>query len=358
MKILFHLPPSTLDQCFAGADLERLQTRYEVVLPSRPAASDGPDAFARYAATGAAGPDHPELRLLQENFTRHAASVEAMVTGWGTPPMTVAMLDAARRLKVIVHAAGSIRGLLPAEVWTRGIRVGTANGALATGVAETTLGMIIAGLKGFFPARDWTRQGNWHDPRLGTDRVVTRELFGTIVGVISASKVGQHLIHLLRQFEVDILLHDPLVTEERARALGVRRVTLDELVRRSEVVTLHAPSLPSTRHLLRREHFRAMKDRAIFINTARGAIVDEAALVAELKTGRISAFIDVTDPEPPSKDHPFRTLPNVVLTPHIAGATSNGCRRQGRSAVDQLLEVADGRPMHGEVAAEMAPTMA
>ena len=95
-----------------------------------------------------------------------------------------------------------------------------------------------------------------------------------------------------------------------------------------------------------------MKRHAIFINTARGMIVDEPALVDELRTGRIFAFIDVTHPEPPRPDHPFRTLPNCVLLPHIAGAITNGVRRQGRSIVDQVMEFAEGKTMHGEITNE------
>ena len=101
-----------------------------------------------------------------------------------------------------------------------------------------------------------------------------------------------------------------------------------------------------------------MKRHAIFINTARGMIVDEPALCEELKTGRIFAFIDVTDPEPPRPDHPFRTLPNCVLTPHIAGAISNGCQRMGRSIVDQIFEFADGKKTHGEIRREQFEIMA
>ncbi|MBI4026372.1 MAG: hydroxyacid dehydrogenase [Verrucomicrobia bacterium] len=335
MKVLLHLPGGTLRQCFRSVDLDRLRQHHTIQLPS----------------------DKGGTALL-DDFNRHAGAAHVLITGWGTPDITPAMLEQASQLKAIVHSAGSIRQLAPAEVWQRGIRVATCNGALAIGVAETTLGMMISGLKGFFPGHAWTRNGHWHDPRLGTDHNVIRELFGVTIGVISASKVGLHVVSLLRNFEVEILLYDPFMTQDRAKEMGARLVSLEELMRLSDVVSLHAPALPATRHLLRREHFKAMKDHAIFINTSRGMIVDEAALIEELKTGRIFAFIDVTDPEPPAKDHPFRALPNVVLTPHIAGNASNGCFRQGRSAVDQVLEFAEGRRMHGEVTAEMCQVMA
>jgi phosphoglycerate dehydrogenase-like enzyme len=353
MKILFNLPPSTIARCFRKTDLDRLAGAHEVMLPPSIAAG----AFAELAASGKVSGKNPEIAALEAFTAERIGAAEVMVTGWGTPPISPESLGLAPKLKLIIHSAGSIKTLVPEEAWKRGICVGTCNGALAIGVAETTLGMILAGLKGFFPGRDWTRAGNWHDPKLGTARDVLREPFGVTVGVISASKVGQHVLKLLRAFELEVLLYDPFMKPERARELGATLVGLEELMKRSDVVTLHAPALPATRHLLKREHFRAMKEGAVFINTARGMIVDEVGMIEELKTGRISAFIDVTDPEPPTKDSPLRTLQNVVLTPHLAGHASNGCFRQGRSAVDQVLEFAAGKPMHGEVTLAMFATM-
>lgn len=353
MKVLFNLPPSTIERCFRKSDLARLAAAHEMVLPDFAAGG----AFAELAAKGRLTGDTPEVAALKAFVRKHLADAEAMVTGWGMIPLSAEDVAAAKKLRAIVHSAGSVKTLVPEEAWKRGVRVGTCNGALAIGVAETTLGMILCGLKGFFPSRDWTRAGNWHDPKLGTAREVVREPFGLTVGVISASKVGLHVLKLLRAFELEVLLYDPFMKPERAKELGAALVSLEELAKRSDVVTLHAPNLPATRHMLKREHFRAMKDGAVFINTARGAIVDEAAMVEELKGGRIFAFLDVTDPEPPAKDSPLRSLPNVVLTPHLAGHASNGCFRQGRSAVDQVLEFASGKPMHGEVTLAMLATM-
>jgi phosphoglycerate dehydrogenase-like enzyme len=333
MKILFHLPRATLERCFRARELERLQAQHEVVLPAQD--------FGHH-----------------RDWAAHARDAIAIVTGWGTPHISDEMLAQAPRLKVLVHSAGSTKTLLPHEFWSRGIRLGTANEALGIGVAETTVALIVAGLKGLFPLREETRAGRWLPKDHAPLGLPIRETYGSTIGLIGASKVGRHVVRLLKQFEVEILVSDPHLESVEAAALDVARVDLDTLLRRSDVVSLHAPALPSTRHMLSRDQFKAMKDKAIFINTARGMIVDEAALVEELKTGRIFAFIDVTNPEPPPADHPFRTLPNCVLFPHIAGAISNGCFRQGRSVVDQLLEFADGKTMHGEVTEEQFRIMA
>ena len=333
MKILFHLPLSMIEHCFVPADLQRLSEQHEVLLPTT--ADD-----------------------LASRFLQEVPVVQAVVTGWGTPPLTSEMLDAAPDLQLIVHAAGSIKSLVPADLWERGVRVSSCNGALAVGVAETTLGMIICGLKGLFPARDWARAGGWHDPKLGTEKVRVQEPFRKTIGIVSASKVGRHLIGLLRGFEMEILVTDPYLSDTDAAQIGVQRVSLQELCESSHVVTLHAPLLPATLGMMGAEQFAAMRDDAIFINTARGALVDEAALIAELERGRLFAFIDVTDPEPPRADHPFRRLDNVVLTPHLAGHAANGARRQGREAVEHLLDFARGLPLSGEVTPAMFAQMA
>lgn len=333
-KILLHLPLAMLNHCFTRKDLNRLRN-FDLILPK----TDDPAE-------------------LQRQWERFAPDLEIVLTGWDSPGITDAMLDQAPRLRAVIHAAGSIKPFIPASTWRRGVRVASCNDALGVGVAETTLGMMICGLKGFFPASAVTRQGGWQSDLLALETFKVRELYEVTIGVIGASRVGRHLIRLLKAFEVHCLLVDPHVDEHEARLLGVELVSLDELMERSDVVTLHAPALESTRGMLGEAQFRRMKDGAIFINTARGMIVDEPALIRELESGRIWALIDVTHPEPPGLDHKFRCLPNVILTPHISGALANGSFRMGRSAVEQVLELVRGEVMHGEISADKIAQLA
>ena len=157
---------------------------------------------------------------------------------------------------------------------------------------------------------------------------------------------------------MEILVSDPHLSLTDTDRLRVRKVPLEELLRTCDVVSLHAPALPETRHLLGAPELKLLRDGTIFINTARGVLVDTRALVAELQTGRIFAFIDVTDPEPPPADHPFRTLPNVILLPHITGPITNGCFRQGRLCVEQLIAFGNNTSVRGEVFREQAKIMA
>ncbi|MFN3982849.1 MAG: NAD(P)-dependent oxidoreductase [Caldilinea sp.] len=165
----------------------------------------------------------------------------------------------------------------------------------------------------------------------------------SVIGIVGASNVGRHVIELLRPFRAQALLYDPYVSDQEAERLGVTKVELPELVRRADILSLHAPAVPATYHMISRELLQQMKDDAVIINTARGALIDEPALVEELSKGRFFAFLDVTDPEPPVPDSPLRRLPNVVVTPHLAGCITD-CGHLGEMAVEELRRFFAGEP--------------
>lgn len=269
---------------------------------------------------------------------------DIVITSWGCPRLDGDILKAAPRLKLVLHAAGSVKGIVSPELREKRIRVSSSAEPLGKGVAETALGLTVISLKHIWQLSENTRQGEWNK-----DKDKVRELFGITVGVIGAGRVGRNYIRLLKNFDVDILLYDPTVTEEKAKILGVEKTGLETLMERSDVVSIHAPSIPETDKMINQERLARMKDHAVLINTARGSVVDEAALVKELAKGRLFACLDVTEPEPPASDHAFRSLPNVILTPHIAGAVNNGMLRIGKYVVEELQRYLEGRPMDGEV---------
>lgn len=260
---------------------------------------------------------------------------DACLTSWDVAPLDAGVLAAAPRLRAMAHMGGSVQRFVSEAVWQRGLHVTSAAPALARSVAETTVGLMIVGLKRVWPLARFVQEGGWRPSESETWLWPAREVHRKQVGVVAASHVGRHVIELLAPFGPRILLYDPFVSSEQAAALGVEQVELDELCRRADVVTLHAPAKPATRHLLDARRLALMKDDALLINTARGSLIDEAALVAELSRGRFFAFLDVTDPEPPVADSPLRRLPNVVVLPHIAGCIED-CTRLGELAVEEL----------------------
>lgn len=281
------------------------------------------------------------------------AGADFAITSWGCSKLTHDILRKAPGLRAVVHAAGTVKGIVTPDLWERGIRVSSGNGPLGKGVAETALGLTIASLKQMWQLTQTTRGGGWHE---GKDRI--RELYEVTVGVIGAGQAGRHYIRLLRHFDVTVMLYDPVLTAAQAAELGAVKAELAEVLAESDVVSIHAPSIPETYRMFNRERLASMKDSAILINTARGSIVDEEALVEELRKGRLFACLDVTDPEPPASDHPFRSLPNCILTPHIAGAVNNGVKRIGQFAIDEVKRMLAGEKLEGEVKQEQMSVLA
>ena len=272
------------------------------------------------------------------------AEIDILVTGWGCPMVTPEVVKAAPNLKLIAHAAGTVKYTLSPAVYAAGISVTHAADANAVPVAEFTLASIIFANKRVFEMRDLYRQ----DTTRRSSYALTNEPIGNyqrVVGLIGASRIGRKVARFLEAFDYTVLLSDPFVRPDDPITQSVELVELDTLMARSDVVSVHAPSLPTTREMIGAHQLKLMQNGATLINTARGAVIDEAALIAELQTGRIQAIIDVTDPEIPPEGSPLYTLPNVFLTPHIAGAIGTERLRLGEMVVDEIERFVSGRPM-------------
>lgn len=271
------------------------------------------------------------------------AEVEILITSWGAPGITVDILDRMPKLRAIVHAAGTVKGFVARETWGRDILVSTAASANAEPVAEFSLAMILlAGKNVPWISRDYVHRQAPIDREAEYSDIGN---FGTTVGIIGASRIGSRVIELLRPYDLEVLVHDPYLAKDRARDLGVRAVTLLELAERSDIVSIHAPSIPETDRMVSAEFLAALRPGATLINTARAALVDQDALLEHLSAGRIYAILDVTEPEVLPAGHPLYTLPNVFLTPHLAGSAGNELFRLGRSAVAEVARVVAGEPL-------------
>ena len=307
-----------------------------------PAAWRALDAFADVIHHD--GPEPADKASLLALLTE----ADACITSWDVAQLDAEVIAAAPRLRAMAHMGSSVKRFVSPALWAAGVRVTSAGLALAMDVAETTLGLMIVGMKRVWPLGQHVAAGGWRE----TPWWPARELFDKQVGIIGASNVGRHVIKLLQSFAVRVLVYDPFLLPEAAVRLGAELVELDELLRRADVVSLHAPAKPDTFHLLNAERLALMKDDALLINTARGTLIDEAALIAELSKGRFFAFLDVTDPEPPAADSPLRRLANVVVMPHIAGCIEN-CGRMGELAVEELRRVFAGEPAIYPITPEM-----
>jgi len=312
------------------------------------------EALARLEELGELVLNPGRERPTVQETAKLIAGAWGCVTSWGCQAMTGEILDAAPELGIIVYAAGSVKPIVTDAVWDRGITVTSSAAMIAVNVAEVTVGCLILGLKNVWGLDRVTHSGGWREEH---ERARSRVLNQATIGLIGAGHVGRKVLEYLRPFEVkEILLYDPYWTAEEVAELGATKVSLHELLRRSNAVTLHAPALPATRHMLSSDELRLMKDDAVLINTSRGQNIDEQALVSELERGRLLAFLDVTDPEPPAVESRLRSLPNVMLTPHVAGGSAN--TRMGDHAAEELRRFLAGEPPLHEVRWEMMDRMA
>ena len=280
--------------------------------------------------------------------------VDIILSGWGCPKLTAEFLAHAPRLKAIFYGAGSIRYFVTDAFWDRQIVVTTAYEANDIPVAEFTLAQILLSLKGYWQHVHWVKQtGGWweHLPSAG--------VYGSTVGLISLGMIGRMVAEHLKRFDVHVLAYDPFASVDTARQYNVELCALEEVFIRSDVVSLHTPWLPETERMITGKHFASMKKGASFINTARGAIVREDEMAAVLQERPdLYALLDVTYPEPPVPGSPLLQLPNVILSPHLAGADFAECKRNGQWMVDELKRYLNGKPLRFAVAREKAAIMA
>ncbi len=273
--------------------------------------------------------------------------VEAIFSGWGMMKMDAAFFERFPNLKVLFYGAGAVDRFITEEVWSRGVEISNANVANGTSVAEYTVAQILLCLKQAWSIALRIKQEQRY---LTLSHNQVTGAYGSTVGIISLGAIGRMVAERLRIAKVNIIAYDPHVSREQAQASGIELTTLDDLFRRADVITCHTPWLPETEGMLHGALFRSMKPNAAFINTARGAIVNEPDLCAVLRERPdLFAILDVTWPEPPALDSPLFTLPNLMLTPHIAGSMGHECWRMGRMMVEELDRWLAGEPLQHRV---------
>lgn len=295
-----------------------------------------------------------ERNWTSEELAQQIGGHDAVITGWGTPTFDAQVMAAAGQLRLIAHSAGSIKKMLPPAVFDSEVQVTHAAVAIAPAVAEMTMLLILLSLRQVHRQDRQIKAGApWHEAQY-----MGQELAGQRVGVVGAGYTGRCVIQLLRGWGAEVWVADPYLSGERAAALGVTKVTLDELFANCAIITMQAPPTDETYRMVTARHLAALPDGAIFVNTARSHTVDYDALLAELQSGRIQAALDVFDQEPLPADSPFLQLENVIVTPHTAGATRQARLRQGAVVVEEIERFFRGEPLQYAVTGEMLATMA
>jgi phosphoglycerate dehydrogenase-like enzyme len=277
------------------------------------------------------------------------AEAEVIFSGWGCPPFDDELLSAAPNLKMIFYGAGSVRGFTTPQLWARGIRVTSAWAANAVPVSEYCLAHILLALKCTLQHAALIRQNHTFT------RLPVPGGYRSTVGLVSLGMIGRLVAERLRTFDVDVVAYDPFVSSYP----GVTLLPLDELFRQSNVVSVHAPWLKETEGLITGAHLASMKPYSTLINSSRGAVINEPEMISVLqKRLDLEAILDVTYPEPPEPASALYTLPNVLLTGHIAGAMERECERMGALVLRELKHYLAGEDCEYEITQARAATMA
>lgn len=295
-----------------------------------------------------------DLRSAPERFQ----DTEIIFSTWGMPSLTEEEIRSfLPRLRAVFYAAGSVQGFAKPFL-ACGVKVFSAWAANGVPVAEYTVAQIVLANKGFYQTASLMKSGHARRAR-GVLSECYPGNYGVRVGLIGCGMIGSMVAEMLKSYEVEVAVFDPFLSCEKAERLGVRMLPLDELFATCQVVSNHLANNAQTRGMLGYTHFSAMLPYATFLNTGRGAQVVEDDLVRALtERPDLTAVLDVTCPEPPTEGHPFYTLPNCVLTPHIAGSKGNEVVRMAAYMAQELKLYLSGKPCRYEVSVAMLETMA
>jgi len=272
---------------------------------------------------------------------KKVGGAEILVTGWGHPRITAAVLDANPKLKLIAHSAGSVAGV-EIEAWKRGVKVTNVMRIMSFAVAEFSVCLMLNGLRRF---NAHVRPELKETSAFYTFGVGGFAMMGKRVGLVGLGIIGRQVIELLKPFRCEIVAYDPFVSAEKIAAFGAKKVELDELMQTSDVVSLHAPGTPATANIINESRLRMLKPGAVLVNTARGIIIDHDALARVAAEGKIGVYLDVTWPEPLPEGHALLGMENVTLTHHVAGPTHDQWPLLGGEAIDEVERCLKGEAL-------------
>ncbi len=286
-------------------------------------------------------PPYADSAVISEYLQQTAA--EGIVSRMGR--LDAAVMDAAPQLKVISKHGVGVDNIDIQAAADRGIPVLVATGANAVSVAEHAIALLLATVKRILPLDAGLRAGRWEKPGF-----LGGEIAGATMGLLGMGAIAQATGRMAKGLGLSLVGYDPYAPDSAFDSLGVVRCsTVEDMLAQSNILSLHCPLTDQTRGILNAEAIARMPANAYVINTARGGLIDETALVAAIQSGHLAgAGLDTFAVEPPAADHPFFAVPEIVLTPHIGGVTRQAGARVGVDAVRGIFQVLDGQPVAPE----------
>lgn len=278
--------------------------------------------------------------------------VDVCVTGWGCPRFEKSVLEGAQKLQLIAHTGGSVAPIVSDCLYDRGIKIISGNELYAESVAEGTLAYILSSLRNIPHYTEDMKNGGWRTTGFYNEGILDQS-----IGLVGFGMVAKYLVKMLAPFRNKIKVYDPHVRTDILAGYGVESASLEEIFSTCKIISLHAPKIPETYHLVNKQLLEMIPDGTILVNTARGSVVDENALIEELYKNRFKAVLDVYEVEPLPLDSALRKLDNVILIPHMAGPTLDRRKHVTMALIDDIKRFLRGERLKYEISREYAITM-
>ena len=290
--------------------------------------------------------------LTKEELIDKISDVDICITGWGHIQFDADIIEIAKKLKLIAHTGGSVGTLVSDCIYDKGIKVISGNKIFAESVAEGTIGYILCALRDIPYYSYDMKNGGWKK-----DDFYNEGLLDQSVGLVGFGTVSKYLTKMLKPFRVKIKTYDPYVKDEIILEYGVEKASLEEIFSTCKIISIHAPKIPETYHMIDRRLLEMIPRNSLLVNTARGNIIDEAAMAELLQEGKFKAVLDVYETEPLPSDSILRKLDNVILMPHMAGPTVDRRKYVTIALIEDIKNYLNGKPLEHEISREYAKLM-
>ncbi len=260
--------------------------------------------------------NNTERQFTKDEFREVLIDKDICITGWGCPKLDDYVIEKANKLKVLAHTGGSVAYIASEALFDKGIKVLSGNNIYAESVAEGVMAYILCSLRELIYYNNEVKEGRWRE-----DIFFNESLLDKKVGLVGFGAIAKYLVKMLQPFRCKIKVYDPFLSEETLKEYGVQKATLEEIFQSCKIISLHASYRSETHHMINKNLLSMIQKDGLLINTARGGIIDEEALVEELEKNRFKAVLDVYEVEPLPLDSKLRTLQNVISIPHMGGPT-------------------------------------
>lgn len=290
-----------------------------------------------------------EYNQMERNYTpeelkEKLTGKDAVITGWGTTKLDKSVLEGNDTLKLICHTGGTVSSIVDDYAYENGIIVTSGNNVYAESVAEAIIAYSLLGLRKIPKYLDVVHNNGWFN---GLD--VWEGLLDQTMGFVSFGTIPRYLIEMLKPFRVKVKVYSAHISDEELEKYGMEYASLEEIFSTCKIISVHSAYTEKTHHMINKKLLKLVQDGAVFINTSRGSVIDEEALIEELKKERFTAVLDVYEQEPMALDNPLRNMKNVYAIPHMGGPTYDRRKYVTLALIDDIKNYMEGRPLKMEI---------